>query len=324
MVTAHPDDVDFDAAAAVAAWTGAGIDVTYCVITDGQAGLRPRGRPRRHPRHPAPGAARRREAVGVQDVRFLGYVDGELEVTRRWCATWSRCCAGPPAAGAHLDPERSWERLAPSTPTTSPAGGRHPRRCSGVGQPVRVPRLLEGGDSGLVGVGGVADGASDRQPRGRRDRALRGEDGRAPVPREPAPRPGADPPGDARQAHRDRRRARPRRGPARASRRSSRSTGCRSGPRPRPHPARCAGCRPSTSPAAAHPCSPRSSGPACSPRVPQALEGVARGEHLREVGHQRHPLVDGERAAPAPSRTGSASVGRTPRVPAPVSTSTSR
>ena len=83
MVTAHPDDVDFGAAATVAAWTGAGIDVTYCVITDGQAGIDlPRGRPRRHPRHPAPGAARRREAVGVQDVRFLGYVDGELEVTR--------------------------------------------------------------------------------------------------------------------------------------------------------------------------------------------------------------------------------------------------
>ena len=38
VVTAHPDDVDFGAAATVAAWTGAGIDVTYCVITDGQAG----------------------------------------------------------------------------------------------------------------------------------------------------------------------------------------------------------------------------------------------------------------------------------------------
>ncbi|HEY5173837.1 MAG TPA: PIG-L family deacetylase, partial [Acidimicrobiia bacterium] len=35
VVTAHPDDVDFGAAGSVATWTSAGIDVTYCIVTDG-------------------------------------------------------------------------------------------------------------------------------------------------------------------------------------------------------------------------------------------------------------------------------------------------
>ena len=38
VVTAHPDDVDFGAAGSVAVWTGAGIEVAYCIVTDGDAG----------------------------------------------------------------------------------------------------------------------------------------------------------------------------------------------------------------------------------------------------------------------------------------------
>ena len=38
VVTAHPDDVDFGAAGTVATWTEQGIDVTYCIVTDGAAG----------------------------------------------------------------------------------------------------------------------------------------------------------------------------------------------------------------------------------------------------------------------------------------------
>ena len=37
-ITAHPDDVDFAAAGTVARWTEAGIEVVYCVVTDGDAG----------------------------------------------------------------------------------------------------------------------------------------------------------------------------------------------------------------------------------------------------------------------------------------------
>ena len=38
VITAHPDDVDFGAAGTVARWTEAGIEVIYCVVTDGDAG----------------------------------------------------------------------------------------------------------------------------------------------------------------------------------------------------------------------------------------------------------------------------------------------
>ncbi|MDE3087640.1 MAG: PIG-L family deacetylase, partial [Acidobacteriota bacterium] len=38
VVTAHPDDVDFGLAASVALWTSKGVAVTYCVVTDGDAG----------------------------------------------------------------------------------------------------------------------------------------------------------------------------------------------------------------------------------------------------------------------------------------------
>ena len=37
-ITAHPDDVDFAAAGTVARWTEAGIEVVYCVVTDGDVG----------------------------------------------------------------------------------------------------------------------------------------------------------------------------------------------------------------------------------------------------------------------------------------------
>jgi hypothetical protein len=38
VVTAHPDDVDFGAGGTVAAWTAQGIEVSYCICTDGDAG----------------------------------------------------------------------------------------------------------------------------------------------------------------------------------------------------------------------------------------------------------------------------------------------
>ncbi len=80
-IAAHPDDLDFGAAGTIAAWTGAGIDVVYCIVTDGDAG----GFDETFPR--AEMAPLRRaeqiaaaKCVGVHDVRFLGYPDGWVEV----------------------------------------------------------------------------------------------------------------------------------------------------------------------------------------------------------------------------------------------------
>ena len=38
VITAHPDDVDFGAAGTIANLTDAGVEVTYCLVTDGDAG----------------------------------------------------------------------------------------------------------------------------------------------------------------------------------------------------------------------------------------------------------------------------------------------
>ena len=38
-VVAHPDDMEFGAAAAVARWTDEGKQVAYCMVTSGEAGI---------------------------------------------------------------------------------------------------------------------------------------------------------------------------------------------------------------------------------------------------------------------------------------------
>jgi len=124
VVAAHPDDVDFGAAATVAVWTAAGISVTYCVVTDGQAGGFDPGLDRaempRIRRAEQTAAARR---VGVHDLRFLGYVDGELVVGRDLVRDLVRTVREVrPQRVLIPSPERSWERLAPSHPDHLAAG----------------------------------------------------------------------------------------------------------------------------------------------------------------------------------------------------------
>jgi LmbE family N-acetylglucosaminyl deacetylase len=79
VVVAHPDDVDFGAAGTIAGWTAAGLTVTYCIVTDGDAG----GFDPAVPRDQMGGIRRAEqraaaEELGVLDVRFLGYPDGRL------------------------------------------------------------------------------------------------------------------------------------------------------------------------------------------------------------------------------------------------------
>jgi LmbE family N-acetylglucosaminyl deacetylase len=81
-VTAHPDDVDFMAAGSIARWTAAGIEVSYCIVTDGDAG----GFDPSVDRSEIAGIRRAEQqaaaaAVGVHDVRFLGWADGRVEVS---------------------------------------------------------------------------------------------------------------------------------------------------------------------------------------------------------------------------------------------------
>ena len=79
VVTAHPDDVDFGAAGTVANLTDAGAVVTYCLVTDGQAGgfdhTIPRSRMAEIRREEQTKAA---AEVGVTDLVFLGIMDGQV------------------------------------------------------------------------------------------------------------------------------------------------------------------------------------------------------------------------------------------------------
>ncbi len=80
VITAHPDDVDFGAAGTIANLTDLGAKVTYCIVTDGQAGGFDDSIPR-----PKMASIRREEQtkaaskVGVSDLVFLGWMDGEVE-----------------------------------------------------------------------------------------------------------------------------------------------------------------------------------------------------------------------------------------------------
>jgi len=82
VIAAHPDDVDFGAAGTIAGWTDQDIEVIYCIVTDGDAGGHDRSVSRADMK-----VLRRAEQteaakqVGVHDLRFLGYPDGQVEPT---------------------------------------------------------------------------------------------------------------------------------------------------------------------------------------------------------------------------------------------------
>ncbi len=74
-VVAHPDDMEYGAAAAVARWTAQGKHIVYVLVTDGEAGI--------SAMDPSEvGPLRRDEqiaacqTVGVTDVEFMGLPDG--------------------------------------------------------------------------------------------------------------------------------------------------------------------------------------------------------------------------------------------------------
>lgn len=82
-VTAHPDDTEFGFGGTIARWTDEGRLVWYCVATNGDKGTADRTiTPKQLAviRQAEQRAAAK--ALGVQEVFFLGYPDGELEDTR--------------------------------------------------------------------------------------------------------------------------------------------------------------------------------------------------------------------------------------------------
>ncbi|AIT61514.1 PIG-L deacetylase family protein [Corynebacterium doosanense] len=75
-VVAHPDDLEYGVSTAVAAWTAAGIEVNYLLLTAGEAGMQ------REPEVVGPLRVREQrdacDIVGVSDLTVLDFPDGHL------------------------------------------------------------------------------------------------------------------------------------------------------------------------------------------------------------------------------------------------------
>ena len=124
VVVAHPDDLDFGAGGTLARWTDEGTVVSYCVITDGDAG----GFDPSVPRDQIGGIrqAEQRAAgkeLGVDEVTYLGYPDCRLEVSFELRRDISRVIRQKrPQRIVVQSPERSYVRIGTSHPDHLAAG----------------------------------------------------------------------------------------------------------------------------------------------------------------------------------------------------------
>ena len=124
VVTAHPDDVDFGSAGTMAVLADAGVEVTYCLVTDGDAGGSDREMSR------ADMAALRRaeqtraaKAVGVERIIFLGHPDGRVVADLTLREDISRVIRQVrPQVVACQSPERNLDRIYASHPDHLAAG----------------------------------------------------------------------------------------------------------------------------------------------------------------------------------------------------------
>jgi LmbE family N-acetylglucosaminyl deacetylase len=148
VVAAHPDDVDFGAAGTVAAFTDAGIEVAYCIVTDGEAGGDDLTMPRTEMAALRRGEQRAAAAeVGVHELTFLGYPDGQVvsgmplrrDITRVVRTFRPHLVLAP-------SPERWWERIYASHPDHLASG--EAATCAvypDARNPFAHPELLEEG-----------------------------------------------------------------------------------------------------------------------------------------------------------------------------------
>ncbi|MEU7741571.1 PIG-L deacetylase family protein [Nonomuraea sp. NPDC049158] len=125
VVTAHPDDADFGAAGTVALFGDRGVEVTYLLVTDGDAGGNERTLD-----NTGMAELRRAEqtaaakAVGVTDVRFLGHADGSVVPSLALRKDIARVIrqVRPDLVITH-HPDRNYQFVAPSHPDHRAVGG---------------------------------------------------------------------------------------------------------------------------------------------------------------------------------------------------------
>lgn len=124
VVMAHPDDCDFGAGGTIAQWTAKGIEVSYCIITNGDQGGEESGIPLEEMAR-----VRQKEqrdagaALGVTDITYLNYRDGWLMPSielRKEIVKAIRIAK--PDRMLVQSPERNWERIFASHPDHLAAG----------------------------------------------------------------------------------------------------------------------------------------------------------------------------------------------------------
>jgi len=124
VVMAHPDDCDFGASGTIALWTKKGIEVSYCIVTNGDQGgeasefsLEDMAKVRQREQREAG------KVLGVFQVTYLNYRDGSLVPTlelRKEIVREIR--KAKPDRMVVQSPERNWERIFASHPDHLAAG----------------------------------------------------------------------------------------------------------------------------------------------------------------------------------------------------------
>ncbi len=123
VVTAHPDDVDFGAAGTIAGWTAKGIEVHYCILTNGDQGgfddtPRDQMGPLRQREQRAAG-----DVLGVSSIEFLGHPDGHLVPTVKLRGEVVRAIRRVrPQRMIITSPDRNWDSIGASHPDHMAAG----------------------------------------------------------------------------------------------------------------------------------------------------------------------------------------------------------
>lgn len=79
-IVAHPDDLEYGSASAIARWTGQGKDISYCLVTSGEAGIDSMA-PDDCARVRQEEERRSAAVVGVRTVEFLAHPDGLVEAS---------------------------------------------------------------------------------------------------------------------------------------------------------------------------------------------------------------------------------------------------
>lgn len=145
---AHPDDIDFGAAGSIAAFTAAGVQVTLCLLTAGDAGGFEPGRDAAEMARVREAEQRQAAAVlGVDEVILLEERDGFVAPTAELVGKIVRIMRQVrPEVVISPHPERAWDRLQKSHPDHLACGEAVVRASYPyVENPFAYPELAAGG-----------------------------------------------------------------------------------------------------------------------------------------------------------------------------------